>query len=111
MGVVYKAYDLATKRHVALKSMRGRLSPAALELFSKEWSVLAHLSHPNIVEVLISGSSSRITERKPFFVMPLLPGVTLDQLIRVPAPADGGTDGGDCLHRRAGDCRRPMSTA
>ena len=55
MGVVYKAYDVATKRHVALKSMRGALSPAALELFNKEWSVLAHLSHPNIVDVLDTG--------------------------------------------------------
>ena len=69
MGVVYKAYDLATKRFVALKSMRGALSPAALELFNKEWSVLAHLSHPNIVDVLDTGDFEQDNERRPFFVM------------------------------------------
>ena len=82
MGVVYKAYDVATKRHVALKSMRGRLSPAALELFSKEWSVLAHLSHPNIVDVLDTGEFEQDNERRPFFVMPFLPGATLEQLMQ-----------------------------
>jgi serine/threonine protein kinase len=82
MGVVYKAYDVATKRHVALKSMRGALSPAALELFNKEWSVLAHLSHPNIVDVLDTGEFNQENERRPFFVMPFLPGATLEQLMQ-----------------------------
>ena len=41
MGVVYRAYDIVTKRHVALKGMRGALNPEALELFSKEWTVLS----------------------------------------------------------------------
>ena len=82
MGVVYKAYDLVTKRHVALKSLRGALNPAALELFSKEWSVLAQLSHPNIVDVLDTGEFEQDNERRPFFVMPFLPGVTLDQLMQ-----------------------------
>ncbi len=82
MGVVYKAYDLATKRFVALKSMRGALSPSALELFNKEWSVLAHLSHPNIVDVLDTGDFEQDNERRPFFVMPFLPGATLEQLMQ-----------------------------
>jgi serine/threonine protein kinase len=82
MGVVYKAYDLATKRFVALKSMRGALSPSALELFNKEWSVLAQLSHPNIVDVLDTGDFEQDNERRPFFVMPFLPGTTLEQLMK-----------------------------
>jgi serine/threonine-protein kinase len=81
MGVVYKAYDVVTKRYVALKSMRGELSPAALDLFNKEWSVLASLSHPNIVDVLDTGEFEQDNERRPFFVMPFLPGTTLDQLL------------------------------
>ena len=81
MGVVYKAYDSITKRDVALKTMRGTLNPAALELFSKEWTVLARMSHPNIIDILDTGEFEQDGERKPFFVMPLLPGGTLENLI------------------------------
>lgn len=81
MGVVYKAYDIVTKRDVALKTMRGMLNPAALELFSKEWTVLARVSHPNIIDILDTGEFEQDGERKPFFVMPLLPGATLEYLI------------------------------
>src|SRR5580700_4311066 len=81
MGVVFKAYDTVTKRDVALKTMRGTLHPAALELFSKEWSVLARVSHPNIIDILDTGEFEQEGERKPFFVMPLLPGATLEYLI------------------------------
>src|SRR5215475_15171378 len=82
MGVVYQAYDIVTKRHVALKTMRGPLNPAALELFSKEWTVLARISHPNIVDILDTGELDEGGERKPFFVMPFLQGSTLDELIQ-----------------------------
>jgi serine/threonine protein kinase len=81
MGLVYKAYDVITKRDVALKTMRGTLNPAALELFSKEWTVLARVSHPNIIDILDTGEFEQDGERKPFFVMPLLPGATLEHLI------------------------------
>src|SRR4051812_35564596 len=81
MGVVYKAYDIVTKRYVALKTMHGNLDPFALELFSKEWTVLAGLSHPNIVDILDTGEFGSGSERKPFFVMPFLPGATLQYLI------------------------------
>src|SRR6202161_2794715 len=81
MGVVYTADDIITKRDVAVKTMRGTLSPEALELFSKEWSVLARVSHPNIVDILDTGEFEQDGERKPFFVMLLLPGATLERLI------------------------------
>jgi serine/threonine-protein kinase len=81
MGVVYRAYDAVTKRDVALKTLRGTVSTAELDLFSKEWSVLARVSHPNIIDILDSGEFEQDGERKPFFVMPLLPGATLEQLI------------------------------
>src|ERR1700684_1133277 len=81
MGIVYTAYDIVTKRDVAVKTMRGTLSPEALELFSKEWSLLARVSHPNIVDILDTGVFEQDGERKPFFVMPLLPGATLERLI------------------------------
>src|SRR5216684_6863786 len=82
MGVVYKAYDSVIKRDVALKTIRDIPSRAALDLFYKECDVLASMSHPNIVEIFDIGEFEEDGASKPYFVMPLLPGVTLDQLIR-----------------------------
>ncbi len=82
MGVVYRAWDYVTKRDVALKTMRDIADPAAIELFAKEWTVLAGLSHPNIVDILDTGEFEENGRRKPYFVMPLLPGTTLDHLIK-----------------------------
>src|SRR5712691_2837708 len=70
MGVVYRAYDTTTKRDVAVKTMRGIADPAALELFAKEWGVLATLCHPNIVDILDTGEFEEEGQRKPYFVMP-----------------------------------------
>ena len=81
MGVVYKAYDTVTRRYVALKTISGFGNTRAFELFQNEWSVLARLSHPNIVDILETGQFEENGQWKPFFVMPLLPGVTLDRLI------------------------------
>jgi serine/threonine protein kinase len=86
MGLVYKAYDIVTRRNVALKTMRGPLNPVALDLFAKEWSVLAQISHPNIVDVLDTGELEEDGERRPFFVMPFLPGANLEQLLQNASP-------------------------
>ncbi len=86
MGVVYRAIDLKTKSFVALKTMRDVSDPTAVELFSKEWSVLASISHPNIVDIRDVGEIEERGQKKPFFVMPLLPGVTLSKLIETSSP-------------------------
>lgn len=82
MGVVYHAYDKVVRRGVALKTIRDAPSRTALDLFYKECDVLAHLSHPNIVEIFDIGEFDEDGASKPYFVMPLLPGKTLDSLIR-----------------------------
>ncbi len=82
MGLVYRAYDSAVKRDVALKTLRDAPNRAALQLFYKECEVLAALSHPNIIEIFDIGEYAESEGlAKPFFVMPLLPGATLDKLI------------------------------
>jgi serine/threonine protein kinase/Tfp pilus assembly protein PilF len=81
MGIVYRVIDIKTKSFVALKTMRDVTDPAAVELFAKEWGVLATLSHPNIVDIRDVGEIDDQGQKKPFFVMPLLPGVTLAKLI------------------------------
>src|SRR5579864_5311098 len=82
MGLVYKAYDTVVGREVALKTLRDSPSKMALDLFRKECGILASMSHPNIVEIFDIGEFQEDGATKPYFVMSLLPGVTLDHLIR-----------------------------
>ena len=83
MGIVYLAHDSVVQREVAVKTIRDVPSQTALELFRKECSVLAAMSHPNIVEIFDIGEfEDEKGTRKPYFVMPLLRGDTLGQLIR-----------------------------
>jgi eukaryotic-like serine/threonine-protein kinase len=82
MGIVYKAYDSQRKGYVALKTMKDAADPTALELFAQEWRTLANISHPNIVDIFNSGEFEEDGQRRPYFVMPLLPGRTLEKLIR-----------------------------
>jgi Protein kinase domain len=86
MGIVYRAFDATTRSEVAIKTMRDVSDPAAVELFTKEWSVLAGMSHPNIVDVRDVGEFEQNGCRTPFFVMPLLGGTTLATLIGTKSP-------------------------
>jgi len=81
MGVVYRAYDTLMNREVALKTILDIENPSTLDLFYKECGVLAAMVHPNIISIYDIGEFEQEGGRKPFFVMPLLPGSTLDQLI------------------------------
>ncbi len=82
MGLVYRAYDLVVRREVAVKTILDIPDPASLQLFYKECDVLASMSHPNIVEIFDIGEFEEDGKKKPYFVMPLLPGTTLDYFIR-----------------------------
>lgn len=83
MGVVYRALDHKTGTCVALKKIKDISDPTAVNLFTKEWKVLADISHPNIVDVRDVDVIEESGEKKPFFVMPLLKGATLAELINV----------------------------
>jgi serine/threonine protein kinase len=82
MGLVYRARDVLIRRDVALKTLRDIPQSASLQLFYKECDVLASMSHPNIVEIFDVGEFEEEGEKKPYFVMPLLPGKTLDKVIK-----------------------------
>src|ERR1035438_1705775 len=82
MGVVYKAYDKIMKRAVALKALLDLRDEKALRLFQKECEDLASLIHPNIIEIFDVGQLEDEGVTRPYLVMPFLPGVTLDKLIR-----------------------------
>jgi serine/threonine protein kinase len=81
MGVVWRALDVKTGSAVAIKLMKDISDPIAVDLFTKEWRALAEISHPNIVEVRDVDVIEENRQKKPFFVMPLLRGATLAELI------------------------------
>jgi len=82
MGIVYRAYDVVVKREVALKTLRDAPGRSSLQMFQRECEVLAAMSHPNIIEIFDVGEFQEEGRSKPYFVMPLLPGQTLEKLIR-----------------------------
>jgi serine/threonine-protein kinase len=86
MGVVYKAYDSLMRRDVALKTILDVENTTTMSLFYKEWSVLATMVHPNVISIYDIGEFDEDGSKKPFFVMPLLPGGTLEQLIKEGSP-------------------------
>jgi serine/threonine protein kinase len=82
MGIVYRAVDLEMHSDVALKTIKEVLDPQQIELFRRECTVLRRLRHPNVVDVFDFGIAEEKGQEKPFFVMPFLPGFTLDKVIR-----------------------------
>ena len=75
-GVVYEALQEGTRRRVAVKVLRdGPLAaPAERARFEREVTLLAALSHPNIVTIHESGeAASRL-----YFVMDYISGEPLD---------------------------------
>ncbi len=79
--MVWKALDVKTGSSVAIKLMKDMSDPVAVDLFTKEWRALAEISHPNIVEVRDVDFFEENGRKTPFFVMPLLRGTTLADLI------------------------------
>jgi serine/threonine-protein kinase len=81
MGAIYRAYDSVLKTEVALKVLLDISDKNALKMFREESQKLAQLVHPNIVEVRDVGEIEEAHGKRPFLVMPLLRGRTLDELI------------------------------
>jgi hypothetical protein len=80
MGFVYKAYQRALERFVALKILSPSLSgdPAFAERFAREARVLGKLNHPNIVTVFEHGESGGFF----YLIMEHVDGVNLRQAMR-----------------------------
>lgn len=79
MGVVYRCYDTANNRPVALKI----LTPYKLESdksrkrFDREIAIIAQLEHPNIAELYAIGE----WEGRPYIAMEWIEGATLQSII------------------------------
>ncbi len=80
MGAVYKAYDLANKRTVALKFALSNIisEEVGLRRFEREIRAISRLSHPNITAVYDSGRSNG----NIFYAMEFIDGSELKDYIR-----------------------------
>jgi serine/threonine-protein kinase len=80
MGEVWRGHDRVLNRKVAIKVLRRRLGSAeAAQCFRDEAALVAHLEHPSVVPVHDSGE---LADGRPFFVMKLVGGRTLSELLR-----------------------------
>jgi serine/threonine protein kinase/tetratricopeptide (TPR) repeat protein len=90
MGVVYRAYQRAMEREVAIKVLHPQYAhePRAVKRFFREAQSASRLIHPNIVTVYDFGRSR---EGHLYMVMELLEGWTLGDLIYHRAPLNPST--------------------
>jgi eukaryotic-like serine/threonine-protein kinase len=79
MGTVFEARHPRLAKRVALKAMKRSLAgdPVAEERFVREAQAIARIAHPHVVEVFDIG----IEDGRPFIVMELLEGETLEALL------------------------------
>ena len=79
MASVYKGYDSALDREVAIKVISTAGQPADfVSRFQREARLAASLRHPNIVQIYHFGGQQNIV----YTVQELLPGPTLEQRMR-----------------------------
>ena len=85
MGTVYRATDKVLGRPVAVKVLPAALAeqdPANVPRFEREARAAAALNHRAVVAIYDSGAD----EDARFIVMELVPGRSLDQIVREEAP-------------------------
>ena len=80
MGTVYRAYDAALKRDVAIKVLSSSAAPTPREVerFHREARAAAGLSHPNVISIHEIGEHEGVY----YFVMELCEGGSLRQRVR-----------------------------
>jgi serine/threonine protein kinase/tetratricopeptide (TPR) repeat protein len=79
MGVVYKAHHTQLRRDVAIKMILNgaHTSPESLQRFIVEARAVAHLQHPNIVQIFDIGEHDGL----PFFSLEFVKGSDLQDLL------------------------------
>jgi serine/threonine-protein kinase len=77
MGTVWRARDCVLDIDVALKLVRSRETPAALDRLLREARAAASITHPSIVRILSFG----LRGEDAYITMELLEGTTLEDLL------------------------------
>jgi predicted Ser/Thr protein kinase len=82
MGVVYKGYEPALGRHVAIKELSPSLAhdPNLVERFLREARSMAALSDPHIIQVYFIGTDEHT--QQPFFAMEYIDGESLSGTLK-----------------------------
>lgn len=85
MGAVYAARRVDTGEQVALKVLRWEhvADPGITSRFVREVRFARRIDHPNVCPVLADG---RLSDGRPYFVMPLYAGTTLGEEVRQRGP-------------------------
>ncbi len=80
MGRVYKAYEAALQRYVAIKELAPALAhnPILVERFLREARAMAALSDPHIVQIYSIGQDQDL----PFFVMEFVDGESIAGILQ-----------------------------
>jgi predicted Ser/Thr protein kinase len=80
MGVVYRAFDEALERPVALKTLLPALAADAefVARFKREAQSAAALNHPNITQIYAIGQEGTV----PFFAMEMIHGRSLEAIAK-----------------------------
>ncbi|KFN44123.1 serine/threonine-protein kinase [Arenimonas oryziterrae] len=91
MGVVYKGYEPALTRYVAIKELAPSLAHDAMlvERFLREARSMASLNDPHIIQIYFIGQENE----QPFFVMEFVDGESLSGLLK----REGRLTPGDAL--------------
>jgi predicted Ser/Thr protein kinase len=83
MGAVYKAWQPALQRYVAIKVLTSRLGdPEVVQRFQREASIAANLSHPNIVTIYDIAQQDNVI----FIAMEYVAGRPLSDVISEAGP-------------------------
>jgi serine/threonine protein kinase len=80
-GEAHLARDATSGLHVVVKLLHARLldQGTALERFRREVRALAKLNHPNVVQLVATGTCRR--RRQPYYAMTWSPGLPLDRVL------------------------------
>lgn len=108
MGSVYAAEHAELGRKVAIKVIHPRMcrEEESVQRFLQEARTASQVGHPNVVDVFDLG---RLSDNRPFMVMPLLRGMDCEDMYvergpqspaKVAALLEGAAAGLDALHAR-----------
>lgn len=86
MGNVWQAVEIETGRRVALKRLSGGMSHDvdSIKRFNQEALLAAKISHPNVTFIYGTGQH----EGAPYIAMELMPGDTVEDVVKSDGPMD-----------------------